>query len=118
VVQEIRRRSPRTKILLLGLLPRGARGSLVRDKVRAVNAIIARLGDGEDVHYLDLGSRLLAADGTLPSDVSPDAVHLSATGYQIWADAMLRTLRVLLAQDVPASADRAAGLISRGARSE
>jgi len=101
VVREIRRRSPRTRILLLGLLPRGARPNPVRDKVQAVNAIIARLADDEHVHYLDLGSRLLGADGTLPSDVAPDAVHLSATGYQIWAEAMLGSLRDLLARDAP-----------------
>ena len=57
--------------------------------------------DDEHVHYLDLGSRLLGADGTLPSDVAPDAVHLSATGYQIWAEAMLGSLRDLLARDAP-----------------
>jgi len=28
-------------------------------------------------------------------------VHLSATGYQIWADAMLGSLRHLLARDAP-----------------
>src|SRR5206468_2366562 len=31
----------------------------------------------------------------------PDAVHLSATGYQIWAEAMLGSLRDLLARDAP-----------------
>jgi len=96
VVQEIRRRSPRTRILLLGLLPRGARPNPVRDKVEAVNAIIATLGKSEHVRYLDIGSRLLGIDGTLASDVSPDAVHLSATGYQIWADAIQAPLRALL----------------------
>ena len=57
------------------------------------------VASGDRLHYLDVGPRLLGPQGTLPSDVAPDAVHLSATGYQIWADAMLGSLLDLLARD-------------------
>jgi lysophospholipase L1-like esterase len=88
IVKEIRKRSPETKILLLGVFPRGAKPNPQRDKLKQVNAIIAKLDDGKYVKYLDIGDKFLEADGTLPKDIMPDYLHLSEKGYQIWADAV------------------------------
>ena len=38
--------------------------------------------------YLDIGPKFLDADGKLPKDIMPDALHPNEKGYQIWADAM------------------------------
>jgi lysophospholipase L1-like esterase len=96
VVAEIRRRSPRTQILLLGLLPRGLaprHGQLPVSetpdpRIAAVNRLIAPLGNQARVTYLDFGDRLLGPDGRIDHAIQPDCLHLSVRGYVIWADAI------------------------------
>ncbi|MFA6291505.1 MAG: GDSL-type esterase/lipase family protein, partial [Victivallales bacterium] len=53
-----------------------------------INQKIAALADGKRVTYLDIGAKFLEPDGTLSKEVMPDALHPSAKGYQIWADAI------------------------------
>lgn len=93
IVSAIHRKLPKTKVLLLGIFPRGAdpkdpATASVRAKIASVNAALARLDDGEKTRYLDIGDRFLAPDGTMPKDIMRDGLHPSAKGYQIWADAM------------------------------
>jgi beta-glucosidase len=37
------------------------------------------------IHYLDLGSQLIEADGSISKKIMPDALHLTEAGYEIWA---------------------------------
>ncbi len=76
VVEEIRKQTPSTKILLLGILPR--RDLDLKEKIRDANAALAKL---EGVTFLDFGDRLEPA-------MLPDGMHLSAAGFRIWADAV------------------------------
>jgi prolyl oligopeptidase len=97
VVAEIRQRSPKTKVLLLGVFPRGQKLNPLRDKIKQVNAIISRLDDGgKTVRYLDIGDKFLEPDGTISKEIMPDYLHLSEKGYQIWADAVKEPLRELI----------------------
>lgn len=104
VVAEIRRRSPRTHIVLFGLLPRGLTSGHGRlpfaekpdPRIAEVNRLIAPLGDLPRVTYLEIGARLLGPDGRLDREIEPDLLHLSTRGYTIWADAMEPTLDRLL----------------------
>ncbi|MFM9001360.1 MAG: platelet-activating factor acetylhydrolase IB subunit [Opitutia bacterium] len=97
IVAAVHKRSPDTKVLLLAIFPRGAaeQNNPARDKNKAVNAIISKLHDGKKVHYLDIGPSFLAADGTLAKEIMPDLLHLSAKGYQIWADSIREKLAEL-----------------------
>jgi lysophospholipase L1-like esterase len=90
IVETIREKSPATKVLLLAVFPRGEKVSPNpgRDKIKQVNEIIAKLDDGKHVFFLDFGSKFLEPDGTLTKEIMPDFLHLSAKGYQIWADAI------------------------------
>jgi lysophospholipase L1-like esterase len=45
---------------------------------------------------LDIGSKFLAADGTLSREMMPDLLHLNAKSYQIWADAIAPSLEKLM----------------------
>jgi lysophospholipase L1-like esterase len=96
LVRQIQVRLPQTKILLLGVFPRGEKTDPVREQVKAVNAGLAHLADGGKVKFLDLGEKFLAPDGTLSRDLFPDLLHPNAKGYQIWADAMEPTLTEML----------------------
>ena len=97
VVGELREELPDLRVLLLGVFPRGAGPD---DPLRLVNAAvnerIARLADGEHVHFLDLAPRFLEADGTLSKEVMPDLLHHSPRGYSIWSEAIRGPVRDLL----------------------
>jgi lysophospholipase L1-like esterase len=96
LVRQIQFRLPQSKILLLGIFPRGEKTDPIRGQVQAVNAGIAGLDDPGKVKFLDLGAKFLAPDGTLSRDLFPDLLHPNAKGYQIWADAMEPVLTELL----------------------
>jgi len=98
IVKEIRKKSDHTKILLLGVFPRGEKSDHpLRPQVKAINAAAAKLDDeGKSVKYLDIGDKFLQPDGSILKEIMPDFLHLSEKGYQIWADAIKDTLVELL----------------------
>jgi lysophospholipase L1-like esterase len=88
VVRTLRTKLPATRILLLGLFPRGEKESPQRAQISEINAALQRLHDGAHIHFLDLGPRFLAPDGSIPRELMPDLVHPSEAGYAIWAAAI------------------------------
>lgn len=96
LVRRIQFHLPQTKIILFGLFPRGEKNDPVREQVKAVNAGISQLADDDKVRFLDIGDKFLAPDGTLPRAMFPDLLHPNASGYQIWADAIVPTLDELM----------------------
>ena len=96
VVLELRKDFPTAKILLLAIFPRGSPGDAVRKTVADVNPIIAKLHDGKNVFYLDIGAKFLDADGTIPADIMADKLHPGEKGYEIWAEAVKEPLTELL----------------------
>ena len=97
VIGQTRKKLPRTQILLLGIFPRGEKpDDPVRTAVKAVNEGIARLDNGSDIHYLDVGNCFLSADGTISEEVMPDFLHLTPLGYKLWAEAMKPELEKLM----------------------
>ena len=102
IVQEIHQRSPKTKVLLLGIFPRATvktpEGNQAQmEKIKQVNTIISKLDDGgKTVRYLDIGGKFQQADGSLPRSIMPDQLHLSEQGYRIWADAVKEPIQELL----------------------
>ena len=97
IVKEIQKKSPSTKILLLGIFPRGEKPYPGREKNDKVNTIVAKLDDGgKTVKYLDIGAKFLSEDKSLAKEIMPDFLHLSEKGYTIWADAVMASVKELL----------------------
>jgi len=96
IVKSLREKLPKTKILLLGVFPRGEKPGSIRDKLAEVNTRIAKLDEGKVVKYLDISKSFLSDDGTISRDVMPDFLHLSPKGYRIWAEAMEPTLQSMM----------------------
>jgi lysophospholipase L1-like esterase len=97
VVAEIHRKMPHTRILVLALFPRSkAANAPLRQKVEAVNAILARADLGPQASYLDIGRQFLQPDGTLPETVMADGLHPTAQGYALWAAAIKPRVDALL----------------------
>ncbi len=99
IVKKLRTKLPKTKILVLAIFPRGATVDDVKRKVNvAANRSIAKLADGEMIHFLDIGDKFLANDGTLSKEVMPDLLHLNEKSYTTWAEAIEPKLKELLGE--------------------
>ncbi|HEV3338775.1 MAG TPA: platelet-activating factor acetylhydrolase IB subunit [Pirellulales bacterium] len=89
IVEKLRSKLPDTKILLLGIFPRGENNEDSKRKSNvAANKIIESLDDGKSVFYLDISEKFLGEDGTLEREIMPDLLHLSKQGYEIWAESI------------------------------
>jgi lysophospholipase L1-like esterase len=98
VVKTIQAKSPKTKVLILAVFPRGEKPNPQREKNAEASKVVAKLADDKQVFFLDIGPKFLTEDGTLSKDIMPDLLHLSPKGYQIWADAIEPKLKELLGE--------------------
>lgn len=98
IVAKLRKKLPETKILLLGIFPRGQNFNAQRGIINQVNQTIRKLHDGKQVHYLEIGHNFLEADGSLDRKIMPDFLHLSPRGYEIWAESIESKLKELLGE--------------------
>ena len=97
VLIKLRVRLPTTRILLLGLWPRGATPSdPLRQKTLVVNRMIETCADNKFVFYADIGGVLLDVRGELSRTISPDLLHFSPAGYARLAPPLDRLLDPLL----------------------
>lgn len=96
IVNQIRARQPDTKILLLGIFPRGREFNAQRGRLLEVNQVLAKLDDEQHIFYLDFGSQYVGNDGSISKDIMPDALHPNEAGYKIWASAMEPKLKEMI----------------------
>jgi lysophospholipase L1-like esterase len=84
VLIRLRQKLPNTRILLLGLTPRGgAPWDQLRVEASQVNQMIGSCADGQTIWATDIGQQpLLDAKGMLSQEVSPDYLHFNAAGYE------------------------------------
>lgn len=79
IVAAIQAKLPRSSLIVMGIFPRWDR---YRGAVETVNQGLARLDDGGQTRFLDIGPKLPR------EDYAPDSVHINAKGYQVWSDAV------------------------------
>src|SRR5690606_12684561 len=84
----LRNELPDTKVLLLGIFPRGNKPEEILEKLRKANTLIADLAADPMVQYFDMGRFFLDEAGNLPESVMPDLLHPNELGYKIWAEAI------------------------------
>jgi lysophospholipase L1-like esterase len=95
ILEACRKRAPDAVVILMGITPRNdnPRAKAVIDKV---NEGLERMADGKKVRYLNVNEKLADKDGKLLDGMSPDRLHLSVKGYQVWADALKPVLKDIL----------------------
>jgi beta-glucosidase len=98
IVLELEKRLPRSKILLLGIFPRGEKPNAQREKIAAINESIAKLDGTHNVTFLDIGAKFLTPDGLITKDIMPDFLHPNEKGYRIWAEAIESTVKKLMGE--------------------
>lgn len=87
-IESIRGRSPESKVVLMGILPRTQSGDPGNTQVDAVNARLAQLATADGaVQFVDLKDSFVDANGNQRAELyKDDKLHLSTAGYQAWAD--------------------------------
>jgi lysophospholipase L1-like esterase len=103
----MQRKAPEAVVIVMGITPRrdSNGGTSVMPTIDAINRQIAASADGRRVRFLSINDRLATADGTLVEGVTVDGLHLSLTGYQVWADALKPIFTEILGP--PATTDHA-----------
>lgn len=97
ICEELHLRLPQSKILLIGIFPRGAKADASRDKIAAVNVELAKLHGTRNITYMDIGRVFLEADGSIAAEIMNDYLHPTEAGYERWGEAIAPTLKRLLA---------------------
>ncbi len=85
IVAKLKAKLPETKILVLGIFPRGEKPNPQREKNAKASELASKVADGKSVFYEDIGQKFLTEDGTLTKEIMPDFLHLTLVGYEIWA---------------------------------
>lgn len=98
IVAKLREKLPETKVLVLGIFPRGEKPNPQRDKNAKASQLASEAADDKMVFYLDIGQQFLTADDTLTKKIMPDYLHLSPQGYEIWAKAINDKVTELMAE--------------------
>ncbi|MBC7805569.1 MAG: hypothetical protein H7145_05405 [Akkermansiaceae bacterium] len=86
-VKTIRAKTPRTKILVVGVFPtQEAANNGMRAGVKEINAETKKRVVGmKNVRFVDFGDQFLSPDGSLSKEVMPDFLHANEKGYAIYA---------------------------------
>ena len=98
IVDTLRRMLPNTKVLVLGILPRGDGDSAwLYEQIVDINSMISELHDGQGVFFLDMFGSFSEAWGSVPDALFYDRLHLTTAGYQKWAQVMNPLFNQLIA---------------------
>ncbi len=96
-MKAIRGKLPKTRILVLAILPRGEQpGTPDREEIATTNRLLAHLDDGRRVRVLDVGSRLLEPDGRISPETMADFLHPTPRGFRVIAEAMAPLLEEMV----------------------
>jgi len=100
IVEEFRKHQPQAKVLVLAVFPRfntrtPDQTPALNAPIKEVNVGLAKFADNKQVFYMDIGDKFLV-NGTVPLEIMADGLHPTEKGYQIWADAILPTVKNLM----------------------
>jgi len=105
ILKVMLQKAPGATIILMGITPRADRGTRMVATIGRINENLARFADGNKVRYLNINAKLADKDGKLLEGMTVDGLHLSLSGYQVWADALKPIFTELLGP--PAKTDHA-----------
>ncbi len=91
LVDEVKKQHPDALLYLQSMLPvteeySNKDNGISNEKLTHYNELILQIAEEKGAYYLDVASCLRDESGALPSDVSPDGMHLNAPTYRKWFD--------------------------------
>jgi lysophospholipase L1-like esterase len=88
LINAIKERQPKARLILLGLLPRVDK----EQRIRGLNTGIAELATNSNVDYKDIGGVLLGEDQKIDASLFSDGLHPNAKGYRKLGKILKQTL--------------------------
>ena len=89
VYQRVKAKTPKARIILMAIFPREKEPNHPRRlMIIEINKLLKVYAAKNKLTLLDIGPKMLAADGTFLPGMMLDYTHPSDLGYQIWADAL------------------------------
>ena len=101
IIDEIFKRLPDTKILLMGILPRQPGYDWIADTIKEANVLLKGLAAHDQIWFMDIGDQYLDEKGTLRKELMPDFLHPSEAGYEIWGRSIIGKVHELMGADLP-----------------
>ena len=91
ILKIISTNSPKSKILLFSILPRGKGADDPETiKLNAVNQIIQKYDGHLNIRYVDITNLYLHQSGELIEELfARDKLHIKAEGYELWRDVLM-----------------------------
>lgn len=110
VLKRIHELSPKTRILLYAMFPRGKKWAKEGNVMREANRLYEKLCDGKRVIFVDICEKFLEKDGeTVRQNYFSDGLHPNRMGCRVWLDSIVRELdRLGAAGGAPAATNEAA----------
>ena len=90
ILDAVRKRYPKTPILLYAIFPRGADNkNLRRIENEKVNAEIVKFCNNKDIIWVDIRKNFLTPEGILEKSMMPDLLHpRNVKGYTVWGESL------------------------------
>lgn len=91
IIDGIRELNPDAAIYIQEIMPvsnevSSTHSYITNDKIEEYNGLLRELAEEKQVFYVDTGSAVAAADGSLPEDGASDGIHLVKEYCQKWLD--------------------------------
>ena len=87
IIDLLSKLSPKSEIIILGILPRG---SVPSDRKRIlnehINKMIENANFSKSVHYANVGYLFTDNDGIIPQDIMYDGLHLTQKAYYLLSE--------------------------------
>ena len=108
IVETIQQKSPKTKILILRIFPKGGKDETGTSEpvfhfspeeietARQAGALTKKLADNKRVFWLDVSNLFLRPKNKINTNLMPDLLHPNAAGAEAWVKAIEPTLSRLL----------------------
>jgi lysophospholipase L1-like esterase len=96
ILDIIAEKTPDTKILLLGILPRGIGFNRERVLIEQCNYEIKKFSDNKRIVFMNIGRNFLNKKGVVTRSIMFDYLHLTEKGYTIWAESIEGKVRELM----------------------
>ncbi|MEZ4300189.1 MAG: GDSL-type esterase/lipase family protein [Polyangiaceae bacterium] len=95
IVSALAKGAPAAKLYCESVFPvrEGAPRLIDNDKIRALNAAIAKIAAERGCTYVDVQRALVDGAGELDASFTVDGLHLNGKGYAVWASALAPLLR-------------------------
>ena len=90
ILDAVRKRYPKTPILLYAIFPRGADNKNARRiENEKVNAEIVKFCNNKDIIWVDIRKNFLTPEGILEKSMMPDLLHpRNVKGYTVWGESL------------------------------